>query len=43
MTELKAYDKMSKEVRDVHDQQQREKEKKEQAGELLHFLGPVLV
>lgn len=43
MAEVKAYDKMSKEERDVHDQQQREKEEKEQAGELLHFLGPVLV
>lgn len=43
MAEMKAYDKMSKEERDVHDQQQREKEEKGQAGELLHFLGPVLV
>ncbi|KIR38811.1 nuclear movement protein nudC [Cryptococcus deuterogattii 99/473] len=31
MAEVKAYDKLSKEERDVHDQQQLEKEKKEQA------------
>lgn len=42
MTEGKSYEGMSKEERDAHDQQQREKEKKEQAGELSHFLGGVV-
>lgn len=42
MTEGKTYEEMSKGERDAHDQQQREKEKKQQAGELLHFLGQVV-